>query len=90
MSGFAFLSPVIPPLVDPPSNLPDASKLLKFDVEKVKHEIFESVRERVRDKAQYTNTASLVLLRFKHVHVSVHLWTHIYFSRRESRGRKSL
>jgi hypothetical protein len=60
MSGFVFLPPVIPPLIDPPSHLPDASQLLKFDVDKVKQEIFESVRERVRVKAQYTNSASLV------------------------------
>lgn len=45
-----------PPLVKAPSHLPDPDKLLKFDVDKKKHEIFEAARERIKSKAQYTKS----------------------------------
>ena len=55
---FATLKPP-PPAVVPPSHLPDPECLLKFDVDKKKHEIFEAARERIKLKAQYTKSVSL-------------------------------
>lgn len=52
---FATLKPP-PPAVVPPSHLPDPECLLKFDVDKKKHEIFEAARERIKLKAQYTKS----------------------------------
>jgi hypothetical protein len=48
----------IPPLVVPPSHLPDPVGLLRFDVDKIKNEIFETAREKIRSKAQYTKNVS--------------------------------
>ena len=50
----------IPPLVKPPSRLPQADSLLEFDVNQKKNDIFEAVRERVRSKAQYTKSVSFL------------------------------
>lgn len=48
----------VPPLVVPPSHLPDPAGLLHFDVDLKKSEIFEAVREKIRSKAQYTKNVS--------------------------------
>jgi len=42
--------------VGPPSHLPDPERILNFDVEKKKHDIFEIARERIKSKAQYTKS----------------------------------
>ena len=47
-----------PPLVVPPSHLPDPAALLRFDVDEKKNEIFEAAREQIRNKAQYTKRVS--------------------------------
>jgi len=48
--------PPVPPLVEPPSHLPDAKNLLTFDVDGKKNEIFDAARERIKSKAQYTRS----------------------------------
>ena len=48
----------MPPLVVPPSHLPDPAGLLRFDVDEKKNEIFEAAREKIRSKAQYTKNVS--------------------------------
>jgi hypothetical protein len=45
-----------PPLVTPPSHLPDPESLLTFDVDKKKQEIFRDARLRIKNKAEYTRT----------------------------------
>jgi hypothetical protein len=41
-----------------PPHLPDPAGLLQFDVDEKKNEIFESAREKIRSKAQYTKNVS--------------------------------
>lgn len=59
--GMRLYMPPPPPLITPPSNLPDPKNLLQFDVNEKKHEIFEAARERIRNKAQYTKSVSFEL-----------------------------
>ena len=52
LSFVDYLPPKVPAKVTPPDHLPDPDSLLEFDVDEIKKEIFEAVRERVKSKAQ--------------------------------------
>ena len=45
----------MPPLVGAPSHLPNPEAHMLFNISEKKREIFNQARERIRDKAQYTN-----------------------------------
>jgi len=47
---------IVPPLVTPPSHLPNPESLLAFNFVEKKREIFEEARERIAEKAQYTRS----------------------------------